>query len=61
MPSLKLFALTNLVTQIAAHGHVDWIITDGVAYRGYDAPAFSWVSGSLLFLACYSDHEADID
>lgn len=55
MPSLKLFALTNLVVQIAAHGHVDWIITNGVAYRGYDAPAFSWVSTSLFLLTYYTN------
>lgn len=55
MPSLKLLALTNLVAKIAAHGHVDWIITDGVAYRGYDAPAFNWVGTSLFFLAYYTD------
>ncbi|RGP79052.1 endoglucanase [Fusarium longipes] len=46
MPSFikttSLLAISNLAVQIAAHGHVDWIITDGVAYRGYDAPAFSW-------------------
>ncbi|KAF5227612.1 hypothetical protein FAUST_11659, partial [Fusarium austroamericanum] len=38
----SLFAITTLVVQVAAHGHVDWIITNGVAYRGYDAPAFNW-------------------
>lgn len=27
---------------VAAHGHVDWLIADGVAYRGYDSPAFSY-------------------
>ncbi|KPM46333.1 hypothetical protein AK830_g214 [Neonectria ditissima] len=30
------------MSQVTAHGHVDWLITNGVAYRGYDAPAFSW-------------------
>lgn len=26
---------------VAAHGHVDWLIANGVAYRGYDAPSMS--------------------
>ncbi|KAM0550585.1 hypothetical protein ACHAPJ_008843 [Fusarium lateritium] len=45
MPSFKtssLLALASAAAQVAAHGHVDWLITNGVAYRGYDAPAFSW-------------------
>ncbi|RGP74202.1 endoglucanase [Fusarium sporotrichioides] len=45
MASLKtpsLLTLATLAVQVAAHGHVDWIITDGIAYRGYDAPAFNW-------------------
>ncbi|TDZ46962.1 Polysaccharide monooxygenase Cel61a [Colletotrichum trifolii] len=27
---------------IAAHGHVDWVIVNGVAYRGWDSPAFTY-------------------
>ncbi|KAM5341734.1 hypothetical protein ACJ41O_014765 [Fusarium nematophilum] len=43
MPSFKtsLLALAS-ASRIAAHGHVDWLITNGVAFRGYDAPAMSW-------------------
>ncbi len=26
----------------AGHGHVDWVVANGVAYRGYDSPAFPY-------------------
>ncbi|KAF5004144.1 hypothetical protein FDECE_9358 [Fusarium decemcellulare] len=38
----SLFALATSVAHVAAHGHVDWLITNGVAFRGYDAPSMSW-------------------
>lgn len=37
-------SLTTLLLSaagVAAHGHVDWLIANGVAYRGYDAPSMS--------------------
>ncbi|KAL6410600.1 endoglucanase [Ilyonectria robusta] len=45
MAIIKISSLVTIVASVAnvaAHGHVDWLITNGVAYRGYDAPAFSW-------------------
>ncbi|KAF4960227.1 hypothetical protein FSARC_10540, partial [Fusarium sarcochroum] len=36
MPSFKtssLLALASSAAQVAAHGHVDWLITNGVAFR----------------------------
>ncbi|KAM6536412.1 hypothetical protein FALCPG4_002420 [Fusarium falciforme] len=38
----SLLALAYSAAKVAAHGHVDWLITNGVAFRGYDAPAMSW-------------------
>ncbi|KAH7139798.1 glycosyl hydrolase family 61-domain-containing protein [Dactylonectria estremocensis] len=40
IPSILVLAASAV--NVAAHGHVDWLIANGVAYRGYDAPAFSW-------------------
>lgn len=40
--SSSLLALAYSAAKVAAHGHVDWLITNGVAFRGYDAPAMSW-------------------
>ncbi|GKT40480.1 polysaccharide monooxygenase Cel61a [Colletotrichum spaethianum] len=34
--------LLALVATVAAHGHVDWLVADGVAYRGWDSPAFTY-------------------
>ncbi|KAK2027176.1 hypothetical protein LX32DRAFT_674308 [Colletotrichum zoysiae] len=34
--------LLALAATIAAHGHVDWLVADGVAYRGWDSPAFTY-------------------
>ncbi|KAF6823384.1 glycosyl hydrolase family 61 [Colletotrichum musicola] len=34
--------LLALAATVAAHGHVDWLIADGVAYRGWDSPAFTY-------------------
>ncbi|KAK7424130.1 hypothetical protein QQZ08_008736 [Neonectria magnoliae] len=45
MVTLRISSLllsASLISNAAAHGHVDWLITNGVAYRGYDAPAFLW-------------------
>ncbi|KAF7555288.1 hypothetical protein G7Z17_g2271 [Cylindrodendrum hubeiense] len=45
MATTKISSLVSLLAyaaNVAAHGHVDWLVTNGVAYRGYDAPAFSW-------------------
>ncbi|CAF3493867.1 unnamed protein product [Fusarium graminearum] len=44
----SLFAITTLVVQVAAHGHVDWIITNGVAYRGNPTqfPVAGWITGA---------------
>lgn len=45
MPLHKLSHVTAFLffaAHVAAHGHVDWLITNGLAFRGYDAPAFSW-------------------
>ncbi|KAF4456770.1 putative endoglucanase IV [Fusarium austroafricanum] len=42
MPSFKPLYLLTFVASASAHGHVDWLITDGVAYRGYSAPEMSW-------------------
>ncbi|KAI9170903.1 Polysaccharide monooxygenase Cel61a [Paramyrothecium foliicola] len=33
-------AAAVFATGVAAHGHVDWVIINGVAYRGYDSPRF---------------------
>ncbi|KAF4974804.1 hypothetical protein FZEAL_8328 [Fusarium zealandicum] len=38
----SLLALASYAAQVTAHGHVDWLIANGVAYRGYDAPSMSW-------------------
>ncbi|KAF5018064.1 hypothetical protein F66182_9963 [Fusarium sp. NRRL 66182] len=38
----SLLALASSAAHVVAHGHVDWLITNGVAFRGYDAPAMSW-------------------
>lgn len=32
----------SIATRVAGHGHVDWIVANGVAYRGYDSPGFSY-------------------
>ncbi|KAL4729699.1 hypothetical protein ACLX1H_004121 [Fusarium chlamydosporum] len=48
-PLNSLLAITTLVAQIAAHGHVDRIITDGVAYRGTDPsqfPVAGWITAA---------------
>ncbi|PNP82661.1 hypothetical protein FNYG_03892 [Fusarium nygamai] len=45
MFSLKTSSLVAFATsaaQVAAHGHVDWLVTNGVAFRGYSAPEMSW-------------------
>ncbi|KAF5975954.1 nitrate reductase (NADH) [Fusarium coicis] len=45
MLSLKkssLLAFATSAVQVAAHGHVDWLVTNGVAFRGYSAPEMSW-------------------
>ncbi|SPJ86744.1 probable endoglucanase IV [Fusarium torulosum] len=43
MPSFKSSLLTLAsVAQVFGHGHVDWLITNGVAFRGYSAPEMSW-------------------
>ncbi|KZL80189.1 glycosyl hydrolase family 61 [Colletotrichum incanum] len=34
--------LLALAATVAAHGHVDWLVADGVAYRGWDSPAFTY-------------------
>ncbi|KAJ0312333.1 hypothetical protein COL5a_002013 [Colletotrichum fioriniae] len=39
LPSSILLALAATV---AAHGHVDWLVAGGVAYRGWDSPAFTY-------------------
>ncbi|KAF4342109.1 endoglucanase [Fusarium beomiforme] len=44
----SLLAFATLAAQVAAHGHVDWLVTNGVAYREltnktcYDPPSMSW-------------------
>ncbi|KAF7549075.1 hypothetical protein G7046_g8458 [Stylonectria norvegica] len=38
----SLLLIVASAISVAAHGHVDWLITNGVAYRGYDAPSMSW-------------------
>ncbi|KAH6887392.1 glycosyl hydrolase family 61-domain-containing protein [Thelonectria olida] len=45
MALYKLSSITAFIfsaAHVAAHGHVDWLLTNSVAFRGYDAPAFSW-------------------
>ncbi|CAM1502344.1 Fc.00g043280.m01.CDS01 [Cosmosporella sp. VM-42] len=45
MTHIKLSSLLTIAASavdVAAHGHVDWLIANGVAFRGYDAPSFSW-------------------
>ncbi|WZH46568.1 nitrate reductase NADH [Fusarium acuminatum] len=43
MPSFKSSLVTFAsVVQVVAHGHVDWLHTNGVAFRGYSAPEMSW-------------------
>ncbi|KAM0236943.1 hypothetical protein ACHAP5_009229 [Fusarium lateritium] len=43
MPSLKSSLLTlAAASQVIAHGHVDWLVVNGVAFRGYSAPEMSW-------------------
>lgn len=32
----------GLIGQAAAHGHVNWIVANGAAYRGYDATTFPY-------------------
>lgn len=47
MATAKILSVITLLlsaANVAAHGHVDWLITNGVAYRGYDAPSMSLVS-----------------
>ncbi|KAJ0383688.1 hypothetical protein COL922a_009957 [Colletotrichum nupharicola] len=34
--------LLSLATLVASHGHVDWLVADNVAYRGWDSPAFTY-------------------
>ncbi|WYZ42510.1 hypothetical protein EsH8_VI_000209 [Colletotrichum jinshuiense] len=34
--------LLALAATVAAHGHVDWLVVNGVAYRGWDSPAFTY-------------------
>lgn len=38
----SLLAFATSAAQVAAHGHVDWLVTNGVAFRGYSAPEMSW-------------------
>ncbi|KAG4256486.1 endoglucanase [Fusarium proliferatum] len=38
----SLLAIATSAAQVAAHGHVDWLVTNGVAFRGYSAPEMSW-------------------
>jgi hypothetical protein len=40
--SAALAAAAAFATGVSAHGHVDWIIINGVAYRGYDSPRFKY-------------------
>ena len=45
MPSTKtsgVLAALASAALVSAHGHVDWIVVDGVRYRGYDSPAFPY-------------------
>ncbi|KAF4998429.1 hypothetical protein FGRMN_3165 [Fusarium graminum] len=44
MPPFRTSCLLALTAaaHVCCHGHVDWLITNGVAYRGYAAPEMSW-------------------
>ncbi|KAJ0158933.1 Polysaccharide monooxygenase Cel61a [Colletotrichum tanaceti] len=41
-PSSLLLLAALAATGVSAHGHVNWLVADGVAYRGWDSPAFTY-------------------
>lgn len=48
MLSKPLAAALALAAGVAAHGHVDHAIINGVKYQGYDSPAFHYMPVSMM-------------